>query len=365
MKCSITRSVNLIVLISILSTGVVYASEVANKPSIPVIDVGAEVVQAHDVNQSLTLVAKLEAQQSVKIKPEVAGKVTRINVGSNQVVKSGQRLVEIDKTKAQAALNEAKAYLNDERRKEREYAKLVSKNAITRTELDAQQASVDIAKARLDAATAELSYMQIQAPFAGTIGFIDFSKGKMVTVGEELFTLDNLSNMRLDLQVPEKYLSQIALGMEVNTTSRAWVGKSFPGKVTHINTRVNSSTLSVPVRINIPNIDNQLKPGMLMSATVNFPTIHKPIIPVQAMEYSGTKRFVYIINTDTKSGAARVTRTQITLGDRIEDKIVVDSGLKVGQTVVTKGVVNMRDGLAVKVVEQTEMVKPDTLQGAI
>ena len=86
-----------------------------------------------------------------------------------------------------------------------------------------------------------------------------------------------------------------------------------------------------------------------MSATILFPAIHKPIIPVQALEYSGTKRFVYVI-IDNK-----VVRTEIVLGARIEDKIVVESGLGIGQKIVTKGLVNMRDGLKVHIVEDDKL----------
>lgn len=328
-------------------------SHIANANDKPEgIPVGAQIVQEHDVQQTLTLVAKLSAQESVTIRPEVSGKIEKILVSSNQEVKVNQPLLILDEKKARAALNEARAYYNDEKRKEREFASLVKKNAITQTELDAQRASVDIAKARMDVALAELSYLNINAPFSGTVGFIDFSKGKTVSASEELFTLDNLDNMRLDLQVPEKYLSKISLGMKVNTESRAWNDQTFPGKVTHINTRVNSATLSVPVRVDIANPDHKLKPGMLMSATLTFPKIHKPIIPVQALEYSGTKRYVYVIEND------KVTRTEIILGARIEDKIVVESGLEIGKQIVTKGLVNMRDGLNVKVVEQDSLTMP-------
>lgn len=328
----------------------------ANTQAIPV---GIQTVEQHDVQQSLTLVAKLSAQESVLIRPEVSGKVDKILVSSNQAVKANQPLIVLDTMKARATLNEARAYYNDEKRKEREFASLVKRNAITQTELDAQRASVDIAKARLDAALADLSYLNINAPFAGTIGFIDFSKGKTVSANEELFTLDNLERMRLDLQVPEKYLSEISLGMDVKTQSRAWDGQEFDGKVTHINTRVNDATLSVPVRVDIPNPDHKLKPGMLMSATLTFPKINKPIIPVQALEYSGTKRYVYVLDGD------KVTRTEIVLGARIEDKIVVESGLEIGKQIVTKGLVNMRDGLAVKVVENDQLTLPqDVKQGA-
>lgn len=331
----------------------VSTSHIANANDKPAgIPVGAQTVQEHDVQQSLTLVAKLSAQESVTIKPEVSGKIDKILVQSNQQVKEGQPLLVLDIKKARAALSEARAYYNDEKRKEREFASLVKKNAITQTELDAQRASVDIAKARMDVALAELSYLNINAPFSGTVGFIDFSKGKTVAASEELFTLDNLDRMRLDLQVPEKYLSKISLGMVVNTESRAWNRQTFSGKVTHINTRVNSATLSVPVRVDIANSDHKLKPGMLMSATLTFPKIHKPIIPVQALEYSGTKRYVYVIEN------GKVTRTEIILGARIEDKIVVESGLEIGKQIVTKGLVNMRDGLNVHVIENDHMTLP-------
>lgn len=331
----------------------VSTSHIANANDKPAgIPVGAQTVQEHDVQQSLTLVAKLSAQESVTIKPEVSGKIDKILVQSNQQVKEGQPLLVLDIKKARAALSEARAYYNDEKRKEREFASLVKKNAITQTELDAQRASVDIAKARMDVALAELSYLNINAPFSGTVGFIDFSKGKTVAASEELFTLDNLDRMRLDLQVPEKYLSKISLGMVVNSESRAWNGQTFSGKVTHINTRVNSATLSVPVRVDIANSDHKLKPGMLMSATLTFPKIHKPIIPVQALEYSGTKRYVYVIEN------GKVTRTEIILGARIEDKIVVESGLEIGKQIVTKGLVNMRDGLNVHVIENDHMTLP-------
>ena len=206
-------------------------SHIANANGKPAgIPVGAQIVQEHDVQQTLTLVAKLSAQESVTVKPEVSGKIDKILIESNQDVKEGQPLLVLDIQKARATLNEARAYYNDEKRKEREFASLVKKNAITQTELDAQRASVDIAKARMDVALAELSYLNINAPFSGTVGFIDFSKGKTVSASEELFTLDNLDNMRLDLQVPEKYLSKISLGMAVNTVSRAWNDQTFPAR---------------------------------------------------------------------------------------------------------------------------------------
>ncbi|WP_413284777.1 efflux RND transporter periplasmic adaptor subunit [Vibrio sp. MA40-2] len=313
-----------------------------------------EQVATHQVAQTLTLVGKLEAEESVVISPEVSGKIDVINVKANQKVRQGDLLVQLNDDKAKAAISEASAYLRDEKRKLTEYQRLAKKGAITQTEIDAQKASVDIANARLDAVYAQLKDLHISAPFAGTIGFIDFSRGKMVNSGTELLTLDNLSSMRLDLQVPERFLSMLSNGMIVDATSSAWQGVTFEGEVTGIDTRINSETLNLRVRIKFDNANNQLKPGMLMSATIEFPAIDAPIIPVQALQYSGTKRYVYVVDSENKA-----KKTEVVLGARIENEVVITKGLQIGERIVVQGIVNMRDGSLVE--EQATRSAKDSL----
>lgn len=302
-----------------------------------------ETVATHDISQSLTLVGKLEAEQSVVISPEVSGKIEAIQVGANQKVKRGQLLVQLNDDKAKAAIAEAKAYLQNEKRKLGEFERLAKKGAITQTEIDAQKANVDIADARLDAANAQLKDLYISAPFDGTVGFIDFSRGKMVNTGAELLTLDNLSSMRLDLQIPERFLSMLSEGMKVEATSNAWASTVFEGEVVGIDTRINSETLNLRARIQFDNAENKLKPGMLMATKVNFPAIKAPIIPVQALQYSGTKRYVYVIDEDNKA-----TKTEVFLGARVENQVVIEKGLEIGQKIVVQGIVNMRDGVTIQ-----------------
>ncbi|MGC9422289.1 efflux RND transporter periplasmic adaptor subunit [Vibrio sp.] len=312
--------------------------------SVPVV---IESVQMHQVSQHLSLVGKLQAEQSVDIASEVSGRVDFIAVATNQIVKKDQLLVKLNDHKAQAALAEAQAYLVDEQRKLAEFERLVKRSAITQTELDAQKASVDIAQARLDAAKAKLADLHITAPFDGTIGFVDFSRGQLVNVGSELLTLDNLSLMRLDLSIPERYLSSLSLGMSVSGQTSAWPDQTFHGTLVAINSRINQDTLNLPVRVHFDNKEGKLKPGMLLSARIDFPAISAPIIPVQALEYSGTKRYVYVLGDDQ-----RVIRTEVFLGARIENQVVIEKGLSIGQRIVVQGIVNMRDGLSVTEVTQ-------------
>ncbi|MGN2672814.1 efflux RND transporter periplasmic adaptor subunit [Aliivibrio fischeri] len=341
-----TKSIALVVLLACTLSTPSYAKKTRGNQSVAVL---SEEVATHEISQSLSLIGKLKASESVVISPEVAGKIERIAVKANQNVRKGQLVVQLNDDKAVAAIKEARAYLNDEKRKLTEFQRLAKKNAITQTEIDGQKASVDIAQARLDAANADLSDLHISAPFAGTVGFIDFSRGKMVSAGTELLTLDNLSVMQLDLQVPERYLSMLSVGMNVEATSQAWENSVFSGKLIGVDSRINAETLNLRVRIEFPNKDLKMKPGMLMAATLDFPAINAPIIPVQALEYSGTKRYVYVVGEDNKA-----IRTEVTLGARVENRVVIASGLNVGDEIVVQGLVNMRDGVTVKQLEQNK-----------
>ncbi len=335
-RCVMMKNKTTIITLASLVLSASCFSVLAATRAVPVV---AEQVEMQEVSQSLTLVGKLEAEQSVIISPEVTGKVDRIAVKENQQVKKGQLLVQLDADKIQASQIEANAYLRDEQRKLREFERLVKRNAITQTEIDAQKASVEIAQARLAAADANLADLNITAPFAGTVGFIDFSRGKMVSAGSELLTLDDLSVMQLDLRVPERYLSLIETEMAVTASTSAWGERSFYGSVVGVDTRINSETLNLRVRIHFDNQDLALKPGMLMSATLAFPPLEAPIIPVQAIEYSGTKRYVYVIDQNNVAH-----RREVVLGARVENRVVIDKGLTIGEKIVVQGIVNMRDG---------------------
>ena len=357
----------------------------------PPTPVKTDEVATHQVSQSLSLIGKLQSKQFVSIASEVSAKVININVEANQKVKKGQLLIELDASKANALLAEANAYLIDEKRKLKEYQLLIKKQAITQTEYNAQLATVEIGNARLLAAQVLVDNHRIMAPFSGTIGLIDFSEGKLVSVGESLLTLDNLSEMTLDLPVPERYLSQLNVGMDVSAISRAWKNTTFTGNVKAVDSRVNPDTLNLRVRLLFDNKSEQLKPGMMLSSTLVFDAIDAPIIAVQSLEYSGTKRFVYVLKESAKEAKSKkddsaeaakpaqtggkgragkkggsdskvytVERREVILGARIGNQVLIESGLDLGERIVVQGLVNMRDGLNVTdLTETTTSIKKD------
>lgn len=306
------------------------------------------VVANHQLQPTLNLVGKLEATQSVVISPEGAGRIEAIKVTNNQNVEKDEILVVLDTANAEMLVKELELTLAEEKRILGEYERLVEKKAITQTSYAGQQAKVEIAEVKLAGAKHSLDQLYVKAPFKGTTGFIDFSRGKMVSSSTELFTIDDLSVMYVDIHVPEKYLQQIQSGLNVSATSQAWPGIEFSGELDAIDTRINPETLNMTARVEFTNTEQQLKPGMLMNVELEFSPIQQPIIPVQALEYSGSKRFVYLVNEDN-----RVARTEVTLGDRINEQVAITSGINIGDRVVVTGTVNMRDGLLVKDVSET------------
>lgn len=329
----------------LLSSFDLFANPAAQQHRVSVVTARVELQQ---LSQTLNLVGKLASEQAVDVSTEVAGKIAEINVATNQRVQSGQVLVRLTNNKVQASLLEAKAYWQDERRKLREFSQLVKKHAVTQTELEAQGALVDIAKARFDLAKAALNERTIRSPFAGTVGLIHLSRGQYLTVGSVLFTLDDLSKMELDLAVPERYLSYLSLDTKVVGTSDAWPQLSFIGAVKAIDSRVDAQSLTITTRVQFDNSERSLKPGMLMSAQIPLQPIEAATIPVQALEYAGSKRFVYLVGGDQTA-----IRTEVELGARMGNKVVIKKGVHVGQRVVVQGLINMRDG--VKVQEVTKI----------
>lgn len=305
------------------------------------------IVETESLAKPITIIGKLKASRNVEIAPQIAGKIASIHFDDNQKVNKGQLLIKLDDAKAKANLAEAKALLADEKRKLKEFKKLINSNAITQTQIDAQNALVSIAEAKVAATKAELSYYSLSAPFDGYTGLKNFSEGKMVAAGNELVSLDDLSVMYLDLPIPEQYLSKLHLGMTISATSKAWP-EVFNGKLVAISPRVNENTLNLSVRIAFENPELKLKPGMMVSTKAKLPPISMAAIPVQALEYSGTKRFVYRIDQQNIA-----KRTEVILQERIGDRVLVQQGLLPGDKIVVQGLVNMRDGLKIKDIHQT------------
>ncbi|MDH0177265.1 MULTISPECIES: efflux RND transporter periplasmic adaptor subunit [Aeromonas] len=314
----------------------------AGKPQPRQVNIRAQTVSQSLAEPSIKLVSKLAANRSVVISPEVTGRIVKIAVRSGQQVKQGDVLIALDAGKQQAELAEQSASVRDETRKLRDMRRLVARGAITTSELEGQEATVAQAQARADAAKYELSLRTLLAPFDGSVSLIDLSEGALVNSGDTLLHLDELAKLRLDLAVPERYLSLLRPGMAVTATSSAWPDQSFRGVLETLDSRVSNDTQNIKARVIIPNPDGQLRPGMLLNVELSLPPQKMTLIPAQSVEYAGEQRFVYRLEPNGK-----VKRVPVVLGDTHGEEVWVTEGLKVGDRIVVEGLVNLRDGVSV------------------
>ena len=327
----------------LISAGWYYRhSAPAGKPQPRQVNIRAQTVSQSLAEPSIKLVSKLAANRSVVISPEVTGRIVKIAVRSGQQVKQGDVLNALDAGKQQAELAEQSASVRDETRKLRDMRRLVARGAITTSELEGQEATVAQAQARADAAKYELSLRTLLAPFDGSVSLIDLSEGALVNSGDTLLHLDELAKLRLDLAVPERYLSLLRPGMAVTATSSAWPDQSFRGVLETLDSRVSNDTQNIKARVIIPNPDGQLRPGMLLNVELSLPPQKMTLIPAQSVEYAGEQRFVYRLEPNGK-----VKRVPVVLGDTHGEEVWVTEGLKVGDRIVVEGLVNLRDGVSV------------------
>jgi len=346
MDCSMKMRIWLglgLLLIVVAGVWALRHSEPAAKAPTRQVNIRTQTVKQSLAEPTLKLVGKLAANRSVIISPEVTGRIVKIAVQSGQSVAKGETLIALDAGKQQAELAEQSASLRDENRKLGDMRKLVARGAVTLSELEGQEATVDQVQARVDAARYELSLRNLQAPFAGTVSLIDLSEGALVNSGDTLLHLDELDKLRLDLAVPERYLSLLRPGMAVTATSTAWPDQQFNGTLTTLDSRISNETQNIKARVMIPNGNGQLRPGMLLNVELALPAQQLTLIPAQSVEYAGEQRFVYRLEAD-----GRVKRVPVVLGETEGETVWVTEGLKVGDRIVVEGLVNLRDGVQVR-----------------
>lgn len=312
----------------------------------PPLPVEAVTLKAEKIAAGLQTVGSLRADESVVVRPEVAGRIVRIHFTEGGQVKAGQPLFTLDGSVAQAALNEAAANLENSRRAVERARQLVDQKLIAQSDYDRAQAAFGVDQARVASARTNLSKMTLSAPFSGRIGLRKVSVGEFVNVGQDLVTLVRLDPIEVDFSVPESSLAQLRQGQKISVTVDAFPGEEFSGSVTAIDPVVDANSRSAQLRAQIANRDGRLHPGQFAKLHLDTGgnTGNAVLVPEQALMQDGTQRYVWTI-VDGKAKKA-VIKT----GMRVPGAFQVLEGLKAGDQVITAGQTKpmMNDGLPVQ-----------------
>lgn len=306
------------------------------------VPVTATDVGLSDWNDTLQALGTAKARESVTVTAKVSELIEQVHFESGQLVAKGQPLVTLRGDAQQAALAQARATFAEADQLYRRQAELAAQQLVARSTLDSQKAIRDAAEARVRQAQSDIGDRHVRAPFAGVMGIRQVSPGALVSPTTVIATLDDISRVHVDFQVPEADLASIRPGDRVAGSNVAYPGREFEGLVSTIDARVDPASRAVTVRADFPNPDRALRPGMLVDVRIYRPQRQAMVIPEIAVTQVGRDSFVWRLDADNKveqltvrTGARRAGVVEIVEGLKVGDRIIVDGTGKVrpGQTV--------------------------------
>jgi membrane fusion protein (multidrug efflux system) len=231
---------------------------------------------------------------------------------------------------------------------------LLADNVIPQSQFDTSKAEYDQAVARRDDIKATIAKKTIKAPFSGRLGIRLVSLGQNLKAGQEIVSLQTLDPIFANFLLPQQDLAKIREGMTVRVTNDVLIDDVVEGRITAINSEVDSATRNIRVQATVGNPDERLRPGMYVNAAVIMPSkLNVLAIPATSVLYAPYSDSVFVLEQKPaeQGQPPRIAVRQqfVSLGEQRGDYVAVLSGLKEGDKVVSTGVFKLRNGQSVVV----------------
>src|SRR5213083_925751 len=303
---------------------------------------------------TLSAIGSISAVQGAVVSSELGGVVSQIAFENGGTAKKGDLLVQLDASAEEALLRSAEAEAELARQDLERTRGLASQKVLSKAELDAAQSKFNRLNAVVDQMRSNIRKKTIIAPFDGQLGIRQVNVGQMINAGQQVVSLQSLDPVYVDFALPQQHLQNLSTGLEARVRTDALLGREFVGKLTAINSSVDTVTRNVTVQATLENADHALRPGMFIKIDIVLPEKHKAlVIPGSAISYApyGDSVFVIEKQKDEKTGKeSQVLRQQfVRVGEARGDFVSITNGLKAGETVVGTGVFKLRNGMAVAI----------------
>ena len=312
------------------------AAVVAEDPTVAVVE-----VFTREVPQEAVYTSTVQAYAKNNIAPQMAGRITKINVEIGDFVKEGQILAEIDK----AQLLQAQLQLQNQEVELQRLKSLYEAGGLSQSDYDAIQMQYNVLKTQVENL---IENTTLRSPINGVVTARNYDVGDMYAMSMPIFTVEQIVPVKLLVGISESDYSKVKKGDSVSITADAIPGKTFYGKVNRIYPTVDPATRTFTVEVKVDNNYKTLRPGMFVRATINFGVNNNVVIPdVAVVKQQGSgERFVYVLNEDNT-----VTYQKVVLGRRMGAEYEVLEGILNGAKVVTGGQIRLKDGIKVTVNE--------------
>lgn len=319
-------------------------------------------------------VGNFVAMHGVNVNSQAAGSVVAIHFNSGQYVEKDQPLIDIDDSVDVATLkfNQADLFLQDLNHKRQ--VDLSKRGATSLSSVDESNAKLLQAQANVEKTQALINQKHITAPFSGRVGIRQIDLGQYITPGQTaIVALQSMDPLYLEFYLPEQLLSQLKLNQKITFSVEQNPGVLFEGKITAINSKIDTNTHTIQVQATLPNCPSDIgktakagsiiscdsaqneanhvekfnfMPGMFASIEVEQPPIPNVVVlPSTAISYTLYGNSVFIIENDHDT--LRVKRVFVSVGAQQGNEVVIKKGVKAGQLVVASGELKLQDGTQV------------------
>lgn len=304
--------------------------------------VRVSVLQARMLNNTIEATGSLLANEAIEVRSEIAGRVTRIGFTEGGTVTKGQTLVRINDDDLQAQLRKTDLAVQlataDEGRKKQ----LLDVKGISQQAYDDARIALQSAEADRDNLRAMIAKALIKAPFSGKIGLRHVSEGGYVSPNTLITDLQQVSPIKVEFSVPERFGREVSVGKKITFTLDGDTAR-YIAEIYAVDPAVDVASRTITVRAHNSNTNGKLRPGAFAHIVVELSKVPSALlIPTEALipDIQGQK--VLLI----KGGKAVSARVET--GIRTNTEVELTTGVQPGDTVITTGLLQLREGMAVK-----------------
>jgi membrane fusion protein, multidrug efflux system len=307
------------------------------------LNVQGMIINPRQLSESINSTGTLLSDEETDLSFETSGRIIAIHFNEGTRVRKGDLMAKINDRHLQAQLQRLQAQKSLAQEKEFRQRSLLERDAISRESYDQIVTELQVLEADIALVEARIAETELRAPFDGVVGLRHLSEGSYVNPNSKIARLVKNRPLKLEFSVPERYSGEISSGFPIKFIIDG-VADTFDAKVYAVDPKIDISTRTVIVRALYPNTNEELKPGRFAGITLQLSDTDNAVaIPTEAIipEMEGERVFVF------RSGRAHSVR--VTTGLRTESHIQITSGLEFGDTLLTSGVMQLRQNMPVDI----------------
>ena len=304
------------------------------------------IAEAHEGAKSFSAMATLEPLNNVDLTAATSGRLTNLYAKDGAQVQKGTLLAKIDDSELRAQLKQAESNKQLAQQKFDRVKTLYEKDGATKADMESAEASLKSAEASVELIKAQIAKTEVRAPFAGKLGFVNVSVGAWLTTGTSVASLSEVKKLKAKFALPQRYASALKVGDAVDLKDEER-NVSASGKVKALEAGLSQSSRTRQVLVEVDNAKGELLAGSYAKVNVSMQSGVAKSIPVPAEAFTLDKDGAYLFVA--VGGKAKIKHVQT--GLRTPITVDVTGGLDEGDTVITSGLISLREGISVRIRE--------------